>query len=298
MSASTAAPGSTVAPAIRTARPDDANDVGRIIVEAFDGINERHGFPIEWGDVAIGIQIARGLIGQTGFVGTVAELDGRIVGSCFLDERDDVRAIGPITIDPSVQGRGVGRALMDAALERAADAVSVRLLQDTFNLASLALYTSLGFDPVEPVVLMRGRPTDRPSRSIAASRLAVDDLAECAALCRSVHQYERINELSDSIGTWAPVVVRRDGRVVGYTTTAGFHIAGHGVAETEDDLRQLLLGWATVHDQPLSFLLPIRRAALLRWALDQGLRGIKPMTLMVRGWYREPTGAWFPSVMA
>lgn len=81
-------------------------------------------------------------------------------------------------------------------------------------------------------------------------------------------------------------------------TTGGFHIAGHGVAETDEDLRQLLLGWAIVHDLPVSFLLPIRRAGLLRWALDQGLRGVKPMTLMVRGWYREPTGAWFPSVMA
>lgn len=298
MSASTAAPSATAAPSIRTARPDDANDVGRILVEAFDGINERHGFPLEWGDTAIGAQIARGLIGQRGVVGTVAELGDRIVGSCFLDERDDVRAIGPITIDPSVQGRGVGRALMDAALERAADAVSVRLLQDGFNIASLALYASLGLDPVEPVVLMRGRPTDKPSRSITASHLAVEDLAECAALCRLVHGYERINELSDSIGTWAPVVVRRGGRVIGYTTTAGSHIAGHGVAETEDDLRQLLLGWATVHDQPMSFLLPIRRAGLLRWALDQGLRGVKPMNLMVRGWYREPAGAWFPSVMA
>lgn len=286
------------APSIRTALPGDANEVGRILVEAFDGINERHRFPIEWGEPAIGVQIARGLIGQTGVFGTVAELDGRVVGSCFVDERDEVRAIGPVTIDPSVQGLGIGRALMEAALERAAAAVSVRLLQDSFNLGSLALYASLGFDPVEPVVLMRGRPTDRPSRSIRASRIGRDDLAECAALCGTVHGYQRINELSDSIGAWAPVVLRRDGRVEAYTTTGGFHIAGHGVAETDEDLRQLLLGWVAIHDQPVSFLLPIRRAALLRWALDQGLRGIKPMTLMVRGWYREPTGAWFPSVMA
>lgn len=297
MSASVTATRSTAAPSIRTARPGDTDEVGRILVEAFDGINERYGFPIEWGDSAIGVQIARSLIVQRGVFGTVAELDGRVVGSCFLDERDEVRAIGPVTIDPSVQGLGIGRALMEAALERAAGPVSVRLLQDSFNLASLALYASLGFDPVEPVVLMRGRLTNRPSRSITASHLGVGDLTECAALCRAVHGHERINELSDSIGTWAPVVVRRDGRVVGYTTTAGFHIAGHGVAETEDDLRQLLLGWAALHDQPVSFLLPIRRAALLRWALHEGLRGIKPMTLMVRGSYRDPTGAWFPSVM-
>ena len=81
------------------------------------------------------------------------------------------------------------------------------------------------------------------------------------------------------------------------TSDGGFHIAGHGVAETDEDLRQLLLVWATLHDQPVSFLLPIRRVGLLRWALNQGPRGIKPMILMVRGWYRDPIGAWFPSVM-
>lgn len=298
MSASVTATRSATAPSIRTARPDDADEVGRILVEAFDGINERYGFPIEWGDSAIGVQIARSLISQTGVFGIVAEVDGRVVGSCFLDERDEVRAIGPITVDPSVQGHRLGRDLMEGALKRAADAVSVRLLQDSFNLASLALYASLGFDPVEPVVLLRGRLTSRPSQSIAVSHLEVGDLAECAALCRAVHGHERINELSDSIGTLAPIVLRRDGRVVGYTTTAGFHIAGHGVAESEDDLRQLLLGWAALHDQPVSLLLPIRRAAMLRWALHEGLRGIKPMNLMVRGSYREPAGAWFPSVMA
>jgi len=47
--------------------------------------------------------------------------------------------------------------------------------------------------------------------------------------------------------------------------------------------------------QPLSFLLPIRQAALFRWALAAGLRAIKPMTLMTIGEYREPLGSYVPS---
>src|SRR3546814_10304417 len=37
--------------------------------------------------------------------GVVAEKDGRIVGSNFLDERDPIRGIGPISVDPESQNR-------------------------------------------------------------------------------------------------------------------------------------------------------------------------------------------------
>jgi hypothetical protein len=35
----------------------------------------------------------------------------------------------------------------------------------------------------------------------------------------------------------------------------------------------------------------------LRWALEAGLRVVKPMNYMVRGHHREPHGAWIPSVL-
>jgi hypothetical protein len=45
-------------------------------------------------------------------------------------------------------------------------------------------------------------------------------------------------------------------------------------------------------------LLPIRNASLFRWALSEGLRVLKPMTLMSMGKYNKPrlAGTWFPSV--
>jgi hypothetical protein len=43
-------------------------------------------------------------------------------------------------------------------------------------------------------------------------------------------------------------------------------------------------------------LIPIRRAPLFRWCLAQGLRVVKPMTLMSTGEYQEPKTAFFPSV--
>jgi hypothetical protein len=70
----------------------------------------------------------------------------------------------------------------------------------------------------------------------------------------------------------------------------------HGVAEDEEDMKELLLGAAAAIDEPLAFLVPLR-SGLFRWALEEGLRLVKPMNLMALGDYQEPRGSWFPSVL-
>jgi len=44
------------------------------------------------------------------------------------------------------------------------------------------------------------------------------------------------------------------------------------------------------------FLLPTRQSDLFRWCLQKGLKVMKPLTLMSMGEYREPAGAFYPSV--
>jgi hypothetical protein len=44
-------------------------------------------------------------------------------------------------------------------------------------------------------------------------------------------------------------------------------------------------------------MLPMRNSELLRWCLERGLRVIQPMTLMSRGFYQEPAGAFLPSIL-
>ena len=68
-----------------------------------------------------------------------------------MDERSAIAGIGPITIAPSVQNGGVGRLLMMAVMNRAAERhlpVGVRLVQATFHNRSLSLYAKLGFEKV------------------------------------------------------------------------------------------------------------------------------------------------------
>jgi hypothetical protein len=204
--------------------------------------------------------------------------------------------VGPISVDPDHQGGGVGRKLMEAVIERGKGARGTRLLQGSFNMRSLSLYASLGFEEREPVLWMSGKPTSGPVEGIEVRPLREADLEECEALCKKVHGFERTNELRGAMHAFAPYVALRDGRVSAYATTLTFWPMAHGVAETDEDMQALLCGVAAVVDDPLAILVPLR-SGLFHWCLAQGLRSIKPMNLMTLGSYQEPRGSWFSSVL-
>ncbi len=121
------------------------------------------------------------------------------------------------------------------------------------------------------------------------------DLDACDELCRSIHGVSRYNELRDAIARLAPLVAVRDKKVTAYMTAPSFWIANHGVAESVEDMQALILGAAEV-SAPVSFLLPSRQTNLLNWCLAQGLKTVKPMTIMTKGKYQEPGGPYMPSV--
>ena len=172
----------------------------------------------------------------------------------------------------------------------------MRLVADAFNTRSVALYASLGFEVKEPLLLLRGTPRSGPVPGCTVRPLAADDIGACARLCAAVHDVERSAELRDALQAFTPFAAEREGRITGYLTAPTFWLANHGVAETESDMRALLAGAAMTRPEPVSLLLPVRQAALFRWCLKQGLRVVKPMTLMAMGSYQDPRGAWFPSV--
>ena len=284
---------------VRAIEPGDADECARILYEAFGAVHDHYRFPRDFPTLEAATQLASAFIAHPTIWGVVAESDGRIVGSNFLDERGPITGLGPITVDPDAQRQGIGRRLMDAAMERGAGARGVRLLQDSFNMQSLALYASLGFEVKEPTVVMTGTSSSGPTAGIDVRPLAEADLDECERLCLSVHGFERTNELRDAIQVpvLSPFVAVRDGRITAYATTLTFFPAAHGVAETEEDMCALIAGALAADEAPASFLLPTRQAGLFRWCLSAGLRPAKPMTYMSLGEYREPDGCWIPSVL-
>ena len=280
--------------ALRPGRPDDAPTCGRIAYEAFRSIADRHGYPGDFpsGEVATGL--LSGLLGHPGFYSVVAELEDRIVGSNFLDERSVIAGVGPITVDPGVQDRRIGRRLMQAVLDRAAarQLAGVRLLQSAYHTRSFALYAGLGFQVRGAIACLQGAPLGAtiPGRAV---RPAVEaDLDSMKRVCRSVHGHDRGGEALDAIRGGTAMVVEHAGRITGYATAMAFF--GHAVGETTDDVKALI-GAAPGFDGP-GILVPAE-SPLLKWCLDHGLRVVQLMTLMSIGLYNEPTGSYLPSVL-
>ncbi|HTQ25248.1 MAG TPA: GNAT family N-acetyltransferase [Candidatus Binataceae bacterium] len=280
---------------LREGRIDDAQACGIIAYEAFKTIAEEHNFPPDFPDPESAIMVLSFVLANPGFYKVVAELDGRIVGSNVLDERSPIAGIGPITVDPAVQDRAIGRRLMQAAMERAAARrfPGVRLVQSAYHCRSLSLYTKLGFDSREPLSVFQSAPLKLSIPGYAVRPARENDLEECARLCVRVHGHNRTGELREALRPRHAAVVERAGRISGYTSAIAFF--GHTVGETNEDV-EALIGAADSFGGP-GFLVPTRNNELMRWCLGKGLRIVQPMTLMTTGLYNEPVGAYLPSVL-
>src|SRR5919201_3675750 len=124
----------------REATPEDADDCGRVVYEAFKGIAEQRDFPPDFPNVEAATEMMRGWTAHPAVYGVVAELGGRVVACNFLDRRDPIYGVGPMTVSPEAQGRGIGRRLMQDVIEHGAAGRGIRLLQDAYNPVSMALY--------------------------------------------------------------------------------------------------------------------------------------------------------------
>jgi hypothetical protein len=121
---------------LREGEPADAAECGRICYEAFRLIAEAHGFPPDFPSAHVAAGLLAGLLEHPGYYSVVAERDGRILGSNFLDERSPIAGLGPITVDPATQNARVG-------------------------------YAKLGFEIREPIATMQGQPRSS-TRSVRA----------------------------------------------------------------------------------------------------------------------------------
>jgi len=280
---------------LRLGTAEDSKLCGEICYRAFRTISETHNFPPDFPSPELATTLLSEFLVHPHIYGIVAELDGRVVGSNFIDERSVIAGIGPITVDPAVQNRAIGRELMQYALARVAERrfPGVRLVQTAYHNRSLSLYTKLGFVTREPLSLVQGKPPKIEVSGYILRQANVDDLAACNQLCTKVHGHDRGGELQDAIKHGTATIIEHNGRITGYATAVAFY--GHAVGETNEELKALI--GATKEFLGPGFLLPTRNAELLRWCLEHGLRIVQPMTLMSIGLYNEPAGAFLPSIL-
>lgn len=278
---------------LRAPTAADAPELGRICYEAFKDISESHGFPSDFQSVEFAQQIIGLFIQQEDIYAVGAFDSGAPKGSNFLNMWGDVAGIGPVSVDVSSQGRGIGRQTMQDVIAHGRDNNydMIRLCQDSFNMQSLALYASLGFDTKEPLSylhLASSLPVDGNVRPATT-----DDLDAMDELCRSIYRISRKPEYTALLTLGFPAFVVDRGHVAGYILGT---VMGHGVAESDDDMLALLAALGA-HTPDSHSLVPLRNGELYRRALAAGHRNTKVMNLMALGPYDEPQGTYCASVM-
>jgi GNAT superfamily N-acetyltransferase len=140
---------------VRPATADDAQSVATVHARA-----GRAAWSAFLGDVLAEPEVGtwRVRLGEPGFL--VAERGGRVVGFARADA--DTGEVGYLYVDPDEQGRGTGRALLAAVLERlrAAGHRQARLRTEERNTGPRRFYESAGWRATGEVLERewRGRP--------------------------------------------------------------------------------------------------------------------------------------------
>jgi ribosomal protein S18 acetylase RimI-like enzyme len=278
---------------LRPATAADVPEMGRILYEAFYDIATSHGFPPDFPTLEVGVTVS-GLFTQIEDIYSVAAArDGAVAGSNHIQLWDSVGGIGPISVDVPRQGEGLGRELMLDVIRHARESgfEMIRLQQDSYNMQSLALYASLGFDVKEPCAFLDLASGAAPDSNVRAA--TPDDYDAMDALCRDIYQVSRRNEIAGLAGAGLPAFVLDRNGIKGYLIGTPL---GHGVAESDDDLVALMSSEGALVPDSHAFV-PMRNGELYRKALAAGHRNSKVMNLMSVGPYEEPRGTYAPSVM-
>lgn len=270
----------------------DALACGEVCFRAFLALAERHDFPPFYPTLEHTISMIREKLTDLNFYAVVAESEGRIVGSSFLDERSEVAALGPVSVDPSVPSAQIRQMFLEDAIRRVEEMghVGLRAVEESFDSGTITQAARLGFKTSEALGLMSGTISSFRFDGYAARAAKENDLNACKKISVEFLRYDRSSEILDAIRKTKASVVIRNGVVRGYTT--GLNLTGHSVARTNDDLKALI---ATAGKKHINFLLPVRNIELLEWCLENGFRLAMPVSLLTVGMYQVPKGAYLHS---
>jgi len=270
-------------------------ELARICHEAFSALHDRYAIGRDIPDIETGMLIISHVANRPDYTGFVATMDGKLVGSNFLLHGDFVAGIGPLTVDPRYQSRGVGRALMQSVINESErrNISQTRLFQEAINTTSLSLYTSLGFAWRDSAALMQATPASADDPSIRP--LTIDDCVSIKSLSQQSYGFSRAGDAAYLLAAQFPGFLReRDGHEVGYLISSLF---GHASAETEDDLLALIAHAARYVPPPMAvFICPLSQPHLFRRALAEGHRTLKVLSYMSLGGFTAPTGSHLPSI--
>ncbi|HKH69039.1 MAG TPA: GNAT family N-acetyltransferase [Reyranella sp.] len=255
-----------------TLRPMHAGDL-----VAMHGLTQQMSWPHRAEDCAQLLALGDGIAAVDGDSSTIG------VGLRWSFGRE-VGTIGLVLVAPEQQGRGIGRALMEALI---ADASS-RALMLNATAEGLPLYEKLGFVSTGLVRQHQGRLSVLPPAPDVPLRRAVP--ADHAALCvldATVFGADRSALIGSLLASGDVWLVDRVGQPAGFAILRTFGrgmIIGPVVASTEDEAIALVAAAAKAAPPGVMRVdIPAHAEGLAAWLTAAGLPAIDTVTVMLRG---------------
>ncbi len=299
---------------VRRLTEADIDQSGDILFEAFNQVFARHGYPPPVHDADAGRALARAYFEYEAGGCFVAVLGHRVIGSAFLHRRADRAGIGPVTVDPEHQGRGVGRKLMERLIEEASGCASIRLYQDAFNRESFALYVRMGFEVKGLMAILRAEPPRFADPGAGGGRFGLgepdggrglreilhDDLDAVRDCDLKLTGFDRPNDL-DFLWLRGPSrVIENNGRITGYAVSfmAGDTLfVGPAAAPDAASLLELTAAvCAEANPKIVTIRAPAEPGTILSGLLDAGFVVRSLGAYMVLGDYEPARGAFLASL--
>jgi GNAT superfamily N-acetyltransferase len=223
------------------------------------------------------------LLAHDGGRAAVAEEGGEVVGFAAAWVRSDVWFLAALFVHPAHQGRGAGRALLDAVWdgEHPRRATVTEAIQPVSN----ALYAGRGLIPATPVLELEGTPAATAPQELEP---AVADAAALAAIDAAAYGFDRAADH----GVWARTSATarmwtRAGRPVAYAYARPGGI-GPVAALTPADAAGALRAELARCDGPTSLSIPGSAAEMVAVAVAAGLRMGDPGLLLLSPPQRPP----------
>jgi GNAT superfamily N-acetyltransferase len=254
-----------------TLRPMHAGDL-----TAMHGLARQMSWPHRAEDCAQMLALGAGLV--------AADAGGATVGVGLRWSFGDVGTIGMVLVAPERQGRGIGRALMQALI---ADSGS-RALMLNATAEGLPLYEKLGFVSTGLVRQHQGRLSGLPpAPGVPLRRAMPADHAALCALDAAIFGTDRTALIGTLLANGDAWLVDRGGQPSGFAILRAFGrgmIVGPIVGSGEDDAIALMAA-ATKAAPPgvLRVDIPAEAERLAAWLTAAGLPAIDTVTVMLRG---------------
>jgi predicted N-acetyltransferase YhbS len=255
--------------------------IGRLKAEHLPqahALSQAVGWPHRLEDWALVLKLGRGF---------AALSDGELIGTIIWWPFGERHAtLGMVVVAPAMQGQGLGRRLMQTALEDAGSRTA--LLNATAE--GLPLYEKLGFRAIGAVrqhqaagalpATAAAPQGTRLRRLAAADREAVVALDARAAGFGRAGMLNALAELGQTLG------LERDGHLVGFAVFRRFgrgYVIGPVVAEEADGAKALIADWIAGHRSDFLRIDVTGSSGLSPWLEGRGLPQVGDVITMVRG---------------